>query len=501
MESGEKCDIKFGTDGWRGVISDNFTFYNVRVVAQALADYLHSTANCASPVVIGYDVRFLSDKFAYAFGEVIASNDIEVFYSREPITSPMLSFTTKKLNASVGVMLTASHNLPQFNGIKFKLPYGGPITNTIVSEIEKYLYKTPPRHDSAKINKNLHTADFLQPYIQHIVNLIPQKNISAKLKVAVDNMHGASSTVLNKLLRFYKSKFLLLNMSPDPLFGGSGRHPEPIPSNITHLSDVVKRDRCDVGVALDGDGDRIGVISPEGKFIIPAEVLSLILLYFVERKKAATGKKFSVAKTVSVSQLVDRICQHYGLRLYEVPVGFKNITELMIKDENVYIGGEESGGIGYRFHIPERDGIFTMLMLLELLTAYDKPLNTIIDNMRSKFGSYVYARKDIFYDSKERLTLINNFMGNIKKLQSSLQKMLAKSKSVAKVDTRDGVKIYFSDSSWLLIRPSYTEPVIRIYAEGKSKSETTKLINAGASVLFKKDLMKKCRTLHWFISS
>lgn len=465
--------IKFGTDGWRGLIADDFTFENVRVVTQAISDYLKKEDSGSKAIVVGYDTRFLSDKFAEVASEVLAGNGVKVILSDCPIPTPVLSFAIKKEHLSGGIMVTASHNPPQFNGIKFKASFAGPADPLITNKIENFLFKSKVKIKPlalAKKERNIRLSNLSSDYINFLrsyidINLLEK----TKLKVIIDSMYGAGIGYIAKILENTPLKITEIHNHPDPLFGGI--KPEPIGQNLKGLSALIKEGNFDIGLANDGDADRIGAFRGDGKFVNPHQLLSLLLLHMVEDKKWRGG----VAKTISVTSLIDNIAQKYNLKLYETPVGFKHICRLMLK-ENILIGGEESGGIGFRDYTLERDGILAGLLLLEMVAYRKQSIIEIIADMERRFGRFRYERKDIF--CPDFIILKKRFH---KIAKSSSAKLL--NRNIVEIKTYDGVKFILSDRSWLLFRLSGTEPILRIYAEANSQNQAKALVKLGKEIM------------------
>lgn len=465
--------IKFGTDGWRGLIGNDFTFENVRVVAQAISDYLKKERLSSKAIAVGYDTRFLSDKFAEAVSEVLVGNGMKVILADRPIPTPVLSFAIKKGHLSGGIMVTASHNPAQFNGIKFKASFAGPADPIITDKIENFLFKSKIKTKpikQAKKEKSIKLKNLSFDYIKSLRSYIDIKLLKrTKLKVLIDSMYGTGIGYIAKILEDTPIKIKEIRNHPDPLFGGI--KPEPIEHNLKELSVLVKEGNFDIGLANDGDADRIGAMRGDGKFINPHQILSLLLLHMVEDKKWRGG----VVKTLSVTSLIDNIAQRFNLKLYETPIGFKHICRLMLK-ENILIGGEESGGFGFRNYTLERDGILAALLLLEMVAYRRQSIIEIIADMERRFGRFRYRREDIecrdFIKTKEKFCKI---------VKSQPSRLL--NKNVVEVKTYDGLKFILSDRSWLLFRLSGTEPILRIYAEASSQNQADALAKLGKKMM------------------
>ena len=472
-------DIKFGTDGWRAVIAKEFTFDNVRVVAQAIADYVNKgavparrhTGKHTNRIIVGYDRRFMSDIYAKIISEVLAENRIKVLLTAAPTPTPAVSFAIKTKNLDGGVIVTASHNPPIFNGIKFKTPMANSADEKVTGAIESFLGKTRPRSIDIERAKKAHCLEIVDAGIDYVDFLRKYIDID-KIKgsgnrILVDCMYGAGIGYIEAVLG--KSENLKsIRCETDPLFGGI--NPEPIPKNLGYSSEYIRKNKFDLCVALDGDADRVGALKPDGKFITSGQIISLILLHFLENRKL-TG---AVVKTISSTTLIENICDRHNLTMFETPVGFKYISALMLK-ENILIGGEESGGIGFCGYIPERDGILSSLLLMEMLAYRKKSIDSIMKEMDKAYGRFCYNRIDMEYPIKKATVLT-------KKLKDNPPRTIA-GKKVHKMKTYDGIKFILEDSSWLLLRFSGTEPLIRIYAEAGSDKEVQQLLRAGKRII------------------
>ena len=466
--------IKFGTDGWRGRIADDFTFKNVRLVAQAIVNYLGKQGLKEKGLVVGYDNRFLSKEYAAEVAAVAASNDIAVYLSEESLPSPVLSFAVKTKAAGGGIMITASHNPPEWSGIKFKAHYAGSALKTITDKIEEEL-KYLEGKEIAKPKYHFEKSNFKKAYIDNLKNIVDLKAIkNSNIKVVVDPMHGSSAGYFVEILKSTGLEVTEVNTSPDPLFGGIS--PEPLPPNLEELISTTKElglrfpNDIVVGLALDGDGDRISAVDSSGTFINPHSIFSILLKHLVEHKKWSG----EVAKTFNTTKLIDRLSKKYGLTLHETPIGFKYICELMLK-RDILIGGEESGGIGVKNYIPERDGILCGLLVLEAQAYEKKSLKQILADIYREFGPYSYEREDIPMEPEKGQRVLSN-------LKASPPKSFCK-KNLRQVSDVDGVKLVFEDESWILFRASGTEPLLRIYAEGKSTEDVDAMLAEGGKLV------------------
>ena len=468
--------IRFGTDGWRAVIADTFTFANLRQLSQAVAEYVNKQHTGAEPpqVVIGYDTRFLSDRFAMETARVLAGNEIIVWLTRTDAPTPAISFNVKEKNAVAGVVITASHNPPRYNGFKLKASYGGSATaeQCALVEDELVLMEREVRGPNIMDYEHAVEAGLIRrfdpswSYYQHLSTLIDLDKISeAELNVVHDAMWGAGRGSFASILSRTRTNLSEIRSTLNPGFGGI--HPEPIMRNLNDLLAAVQNQHAHVGLATDGDADRIGAIDARGNFIDPHTVFALTLRHLVENK----GQRGAVVKTVSTTFMIDALAQKYGLELHETPVGFNYIADLMMK-KDILMGGEESGGISIRGHIPEGDGILMGLLLLEIMAYQQAPLHEIVADLQANFGPACYDRLDVHLTQQKPKKQI------VKMLADGAPQTL-NGEAVVRVDTMDGIKFYMSDGSWLLIRPSGTEPVLRIYAEAHTHEAVKALLEAG----------------------
>lgn len=455
--------IKFGTDGFRGILGDNYTFENVRKIAQAHADSLKDRKG--SKVVVGYDTRFMSKEFALAVSEVFSSNGFKVVISKDITTTPALSFAVKKFRFDEGVMITASHNGYKYNGYKIKGKYGGPATQEIIKDVEDRIGKSKIKTgmlDYKEVDLHQIYLDKLKSYFDF--NIFNQKH----LKVVHDPMYATATYMYNNILEKTLISVESINNWHNPYFGG--HHPEPIDKNLSLLKAKVVATGSDLGIANDGDSDRVGIVDDTGTFVNTQILYALLLLHTVRNRK----EKGSIVKTVSTTYLADRIAKKEKRKIHKTPVGFKYVADIML-EEKVAFGGEESGGYGFGFHIPERDGILSGLLILEMINLYGKPLSHIIKDLFDEFGQAYYRREDLKLESDKGIKFVEG-------LKSKDIKEFAGYK-VKEVDKTDGVKVIFDDDSWLLFRASGTEPVLRIYSEAPSIEKVEKLIKKSISMI------------------
>ena len=475
--------VKFGTDGWRAVISDEFTFDNLRKVAQAIADWVlaEAAATPAAPpaMVVGFDTRFLSDRYAAEVACVLAGNGIQVHLAQADAPTPAISYAIVHQQTAGGVMITASHNPPRYNGVKLKASYGGSVPPEVGRQVEAYLQANEtqgraPRqanYAQALAEGRVQRFDPYPAYAQHVRRLVDFDVLGhSGLRILVDPMYGSGRGYLHRLLTATGVQADEIHGDMNPGFGGL--HPEPIGRYLDALAEAVRSGIWDLGLATDGDADRLGAVAPSGRFVDPHCIFALTLRYLVQQR----GWRGAIVKTVSTTQMINRLADRYGLPLHETPVGFNYISDLMLQ-EKVLIGGEESGGISVLGHIPEGDGVLMGLLLTEIVAASGRSLDELVADLMADVGPCAYARRDVKvppdrpYDKQEMVT----------RLTANVPDRLG-DQPVVSVNQLDGVKYLLADDSWLLIRPSGTEPVLRIYAEGRSQVQVDELLQAGASL-------------------
>jgi alpha-D-glucose phosphate-specific phosphoglucomutase len=475
--------IRFGTDGWRAVIAETFTFSNLRLVAQAVADYINQELhddNHPPEVVIGYDTRFLSDRFAAEVARVMAGNGIVAWQTRTDTPTPALSYTVKEKRAVAGVMITASHNAPRYNGFKLKASYGGSASPDACARVEHYLEKLQndvrgPNMVDYQRGQDMDLIrrfDASWSYYEHLSTLVDLDTVSnGELRIIADPMFGSGRGAIREVLGRTRCRVREIRGYMNP--GFEGIHPEPIRQHLDMLAAAIQQDHADVGIATDGDADRIGAMDGQGNFVDPHTILALALLHLVEKRKL-TG---DVVKTVSTTAMLNRIAKKHDLTVHETPVGFNHIADLMMNGA-VLIGGEESGGISIKGHIPEGDGVLMGLLLLEIMADAGRstPLHEIIAQLQKDYGPTVYKRDD--FRIKERV----DKRELAQQLANDAPATLA-GQSLQDVHIDDGVKFILADESWLLIRPSGTEPVLRVYAEGTSEDSVAAMLEAGRKMV------------------
>ena len=458
------AQIKFGTDGWRAIIAREFTFANVERVAQAYADYLAQQAEKPF-VVVGFDRRFLSEQFARCAAEIMAGNGFGLALFSEAQPTPLISWAVKDLGATGGVMITASHNPATFNGFKIKAPWGGSAAPETTAAVEKLVDAHPPRCvDLSDDGHQLLDAP-TERYRKQIASYIDLERLRRSAsQVIIDPMHGSAGTWVESFLQGGPLRVETIRSFRDPLFGGV--NPEPIDQNLGPLKRRVVETKALVGLATDGDSDRVGAVDERGRTMTMHDVVPLLLLH-LSRQRQMSG---AVVVTVSQSVLTKRIAKAIGLKLYETPIGFKYIADLMLK-EDILLGAEESGGIGVKGHIPERDGILNSLLFLEAIITAGKPPSEMLRDLHQEFGEFHFGRRDLHMPVSRGQELVANL--------SQQPPANFVGFDVVGVQTLDGAKLIFGDDSWLLFRQSGTEPVLRIYSEATSVEKMNALLDAG----------------------
>lgn len=461
-------DIKFGTDGWRGIIAWDFTFANVRRMAQALADYINENAPAeeedkTSKIFVGYDRRFMSDMFADTIASIFRSNKLDVTLSDRPISTPVASCLT--LNKFwLAVMVTASHNPANYNGIKIKLA-GGSALVRVTKEVEQLLDQNTIL---SLYGQKAERKDLTDVYLKYISSRVNMKKIKAmKGKVVMDYMYGAAAGYMEKLLS--EERVIALRAQHDPTFNGI--QPEPVEKNLTDLKKEVVAKKAVLGVAFDGDGDRVALIDEKGTYLTPCILAAVLLDYFVKNKKLQ-GK---VVETFSMGYLLKRIARKYDMLFEEVGIGFKNVAERMFLDD-VAFGVEESGGYAWKGSVPDRDGLLVALAFLEIMAVTGKKASQLCEDVTKEYGDSVYLRKDF------PITKPMDKAALVEKMRKKLPKKVNGHK-IAEMYTTDGLKIILDNDEWVLIRPSGTEPLLRVYAEAALKKDTQALLDFGAKIV------------------
>lgn len=475
--------VHFGTDGWRAVISDTFTFANLRMVAQAIADAVRADLQdnqgerSGPDVVVGFDTRFLSDRFARDVACVLAADGLRVMLAQRDAPTPAISYAVKDLGAHAGVMITASHNPPRYNGIKLKASYGGSAPNDMCKRVEIYLTDNETRgrspnmmdYDEALSKGLVERFSPAESYERQLRRLIDFKAIAARpQRVIVDSMHGSGRGLIAALLAEHGADVHEIRGDMNPGFGGV--HPEPIMPYLEALQVAITAKPGYYGVATDGDADRVGAMDEDGAFVDPHKIMALALRYLVEKR----GLKGKIIRTVSTTRMIDRLAEKYGLQVEETPVGFNHIADHMLSGD-VLIGGEESGGISFKGHIPEGDGVLMGLLVVEMVAASDGTLRELVADLLKEVGPAHYARTDLRLNRPVEKKEMNF------RLSVGAPNAIG-GEQVLRVANNDGTKYILADDSWLLIRPSGTEPVLRVYAEGRSPEMLKALMDFGERV-------------------
>lgn len=464
--------IKFGTDGWRAIMGENYTPENVAKVIQAFCDFQKDSPN--KLVFVGYDRRKDSDKYADVVANVLAANGFQVKLSNSFCPTPCVAWLAKNEQGLAGIMITASHNPPQWNGVKFKESYGGAASPEYTDQIEEWIEKndaagkTPLQGDLTAFKSQGLVEEFdpHKTYVDHLQNFADIKAIKAAgIRAAFDPLFGAGTHYLGSVLN---NDVIQLHGEADPNFGGL--NPEPIAKNLGDLIQLLKDGKADVGLATDGDADRIGAVDETGTYVTTHQIFALLLKHHVTHRKA----KGTVVMSVSTTSLIRKMCESYGLKLVETPIGFKHICK-ELRNQDAMMGGEESGGMSFRDHVHERDGIFNALMLLEMMALNNKSLGELVQGLSDEFGPFHFERID-HHVTPEKIA-------NAKTIAGKEDITEVGGVKVSRYNTMDGIKVFFEDDSWLLMRASGTEPLMRTYAEASSAERVAELLTFAKSYL------------------
>ena len=469
-------EIKFGTDGWRGLIADDFTFSNVRICAQAVAEYVMGRGLGGRGVVVGYDTRFLSERFAADVAGVLAANGIRAHLSISPVPTPVASYAVMGRGAAGAVVITASHNPAGWNGFKFKPEYAGSATpeitatlESIIADIEGRGGVPKPNAEDTNADRLIETTDLVPAYERHVATLVDLDKLrKSGLGVAVDSMYGAGIGYVKRIVGGASARVSEIHRTRNPLFPGLGQ-PEPIARNLAKLKVQVRKTGADVGLATDGDADRVGVSDEHGNILTPLQIFGLLAYYLLEVR----GERGPMIKSITTTRMIDRLGERYGVPVHETAVGFKHIGPKMMA-EDALIGGEESGGFGFRGHVPERDGILASLYILDLLAQTGRTVSHLIEDLYNLVGPHHYDRVDIPIAGSAKEQARDRIVGA---QPDSIAGM-----PVSRLDRTDGSRFEFEDGSWLLFRFSGTEPLMRIYAESRSMEAVDRLLNAGQAL-------------------
>jgi alpha-D-glucose phosphate-specific phosphoglucomutase len=462
--------IKFGTDGWRGIIAADFTFENVCICAQATADYLKESRLAGRGLVIGYDTRFASEDFARTTAEVICGNGIKVYLCKKAAPTPVVSYGVIAKKAGGAVVITASHNPAQWNGFKYKSENGASAPKEVIASIERNISKNSvetvnlAKAQEQNLIEYIDLAPLYNKRLQSFIDV--DKMANTRLKIVVDSMYGAGIGYFRQLLADSAGiEIIEINDHRNPTFPCM-RQPEPIAVNLQTLSAKVKEEKADVGIATDGDADRIGIIDENGDFITQLQVYALLALYLLEVRR----QKGAIIKTITTTNMIYRLGEIFNVPVFETPVGFKYIAPLMLA-EKALIGGEESGGYGFRDHVPERDALLAGLYFIDFMAKTSKRPSQLLQYLLDKVGPHYYDRLDIDFLEEQRQTIVKGISGSSPQALDGTK--------VAEKDTFDGFRFKLEDGSWLLIRFSGTEPLLRIYAESNSHARVGRLLQLG----------------------
>jgi len=464
--------IKFGTSGWRGVIADDFTFARVRAVTQAIADHLGAQGLKDKGVIVGYDTRFLSERFAAESVRVLAANGIRSFLSNRDSPTPAVAFEIIRRKAAGGINFTASHNPPEYNGLKFSAAWGGPALPETTKDIETRANTFVDRNSvpamplaEARQKGMVEDADLRRFYLDDLRKKIDFEPIrKAKLKIAADLLYGTGRDYLDMLLREAGCSVTVVHGHRDAFFGG--RSPEPSEENLAELAETIRKGRLDLGLAVDGDADRFGVVDSDGTCINPNQVLALLLDYLCRTR----GWKGGAARSIATSHLVDAVAKKHGIEVYETGVGFKYIGDLLVQGKIIF-GGEESAGLTMKDHVPEKDGILACLLVAEMVASEKKSIREMLKRLYKEVGTILNERIDIHLTEANRKAVGERLSQPL----SELGDLRVKGKKT----TADGTKYMLEDDSWVLMRASGTEPVVRVYVEAGSEELVKELVNAG----------------------
>ena len=452
--------IKFGTDGWRGIIAEDFTFANARIVAQAIARYAVRNEDARQGLLIGYDHRYAADRIAADLAEVISATGTPVFLAAQPCPTPAISLLVRQRQAAGGLMITASHNPYSWNGIKYKASYGSSALPSIVSQIEKELawVQENPQTPLPSRKNLIQPLETRAPYLDTLEKLVDWQRLrDAKFRFVSDVMHGSAAGLLRELFTRNGVSCDEIRGTRDPRFGGV--HPEPIEPHIDALRQAVLAGKYDAGFCADGDGDRIGAIDRDGSFINPHQIFAMLVWHLAGTRNLPGD----IAKTFSVTKLIDKLAAKFGRQLHEVPIGFKYICELML-EQNILIGGEESGGIGTSLYLPERDATVSALFLAELMAWHGKSLGQLLAELHAEFGEYHYGRVDLDVHPAQKEKAVAHFSSDATQRLGDWP--------ITRRENMDGVKVYVADFGWVMVRASGTENLLRVYSETSSREVT-----------------------------
>jgi phosphoglucomutase len=459
--------IRFGTSGWRGIIGEDFTFENVRIASQGVANYLKASGQTGTGVIVAYDTRFLSEKFAAEAAKILAFNDIKVFLCTRDVPTPCVAFETVRRKVMGAINFTASHNPPEYNGLKFSTSNGAPALPEITSQIEREIHAVQQKNERLDVYVRSELIEEIDPKDRYLHELRQKVDVEAigksGLRVAIDSLYGTARDYLDYFLLEAGLEVKMIHNYRDPYFGGFS--PECNEKNLADLRKVVTDEHFDLGLATDGDADRFGIVDDRNRFVSPNTVLALLAVYLKRHRNIPGG----LARTVATTHLIDSIARKLDVPLYETPVGFKYIGELILEDK-IALGGEESAGMSMYRHLPEKDGVLACLLVTEMVARTGKKISQLIEEMHAEFG-YFYSKR---VDLKLTPQLKESLASKLENPPTSVDRY-----EVRDVNTTDGVKLIFDANTWLLFRLSGTEPVARLYAEACSPRELKRVIDAG----------------------
>ncbi len=462
--------IKFGTDGWRAIIAKDYTFENLSIVTQATAKWIKEKGVTKEGVVIGHDARFMGREFSEHVASVFAAMEVPVRMANSIAPTPAVSWGAQHYNA-VGIVITASHNPPNYNGFKIKAPFGGPASPAQIDEVESFYGDADPGLTPLSYKEYLHTGQIREisltsQYLDVLRGILDLEAIrKSGIKIAHDAMFGASQGLVKTLL---PGQIKELHAEINPSFNGQA--PEPIEKNLYELSELIKKEGCAVGLANDGDADRIGMYDEKGQYVDSHQILSLLVKYLSQEKKMSG----LIVKTFSTTNMLNKMGEKYGHKTITLPIGFKHVAEYFVNDD-VIVGGEESGGIAVKGHIPERDGIYIGLLITEMVVKSGRTLSQLVQDLFDEFGIHSTYRNDLHTEESKKQAMMA--AAKAKKITEIA------GKKVVEWDMLDGVKHILEDGSWLMVRPSGTEPLLRIYSEAGSAEGAIKLVETASAMV------------------
>jgi phosphoglucomutase len=459
--------IKFGTSGWRGIIGEDFTFENVRIASQGIANYLRKSGQQGSGVIVAYDTRFLSEKFASEAAKILAINDIKAFLCTRDVPTPCVSFETVRRRAMGAINFTASHNPPEYNGLKFSTANGAPALPEVTKQIEAEIHGVQEKNERLDVYEKTELIEEIDPKDRYLTELRQKVDIDvirkSGLRIAIDSLYGTSRDYLDYFLLEAGVEVKIIHNYRDPYFGGFS--PECNEKNLVDLRKVITDESFDLGLATDGDADRFGIVDDRNRFVSPNTILALLSVYLKRYRDIPGG----LARSVATTHLIDAIARKLDIPVYETPVGFKYIGELILADK-IALGGEESAGMSMYRHLPEKDGILACLLVAEMVARTGKKIGQLIEETHAEFGYFFSKRIDLKLTPQLKESLAAKLADPPKQLDGM---------DVRDVNTTDGVKLIFNDQTWLLFRLSGTEPVARVYAEACSPKDLKHVIDAG----------------------